>query len=84
MLLVLSGICEFERDILVQRTNEGLASARARGRKGGRPKVDAKTIEKAIKLYHSKTYSIKEICLLTGISQGTLYKYTKNGNITDK
>ena len=38
LLTVLSAISQFERDITVQRTNEGLQAARARGRKGGRPK----------------------------------------------
>lgn len=71
---VLSAICEFERDTTVQRTKEGLASARARGRKGGRPKADAKAVEKAVKLYQAKTHSIKEIVALTGVSQATLYR----------
>lgn len=38
LITVLSAISQFERDITVQRTNEGLQAARARGRKGGRPK----------------------------------------------
>ena len=36
LITVLSAISQFERDITVQRTNEGLKAARARGRKGGR------------------------------------------------
>ena len=75
LITVLSAISQFERDIIVQRTFEGLESARARGRVGGRPPVDDKKVEKAYKLYLSKTHSIKEICSITGISQGTLYKY---------
>lgn len=78
MLTVLSALSQFERDLTVQRTNEGLISARARGRVGGRPKIDSKTINKALKLYDSKAYSIKEICMLIGISQGTLYNFVNN------
>ena len=70
---VLSALCQFERDLTVQRTNEGLTSARARGRKGGRPPKDAKTMEKALKLYDAKAHSIAEICEICGISSGTLY-----------
>jgi DNA invertase Pin-like site-specific DNA recombinase len=70
---VLMALAEFERDLIVQRTSEGLAAARARGRVGGRPKVNSKAIEKALKLYHSKTHSICEIVNITGISQATLY-----------
>ncbi len=71
---VLSAISQFERDITVQRTNEGLQAARARGRKGGRPKVSNAKIEKAVKLYHAQTHSIKEITVICGISQATLYR----------
>lgn len=77
LLTVLSALSQFERDLIVQRTNEGLMSARQRGRKGGRPKVDKKALEKAIKLYYAKTHSIKEINDITGISQATLYRYLK-------
>ena len=74
LVTVLSAISQFERDITVQRTNEGLQAARARGRKGGRPKVNAAKVEKAIKLYKSQTHSIKEITAICGISQATLYR----------
>ena len=71
---VLSALCQFERDLTVQRTNEGLKAARARGRKGGRPPKDKKTIEKALKLYNAQTHSVAEICEICGLAQGTLYK----------
>ena len=71
---VLSAISQFERDITVQRTNEGLQAARARGRKGGRPKASSTKVEKAVKLYHAQTHSIKEIIVICGISQATLYR----------
>lgn len=71
---VLSAISQFERDLTVQRTKEGLQAARARGRKGGRPTTDKKIIDKAIKLYQAQTHSIKEITAITGLSQATLYR----------
>ena len=71
---VLSAISQFERDITVQRTNEGLQAARARGRKGGRPKASSAKVEKAVKLYLAQTHSIKEITAICGISQATLYR----------
>ena len=71
---VLSAISQFERDITVQRTNEGLQAARARGRKGGRPRASSAKVEKAVKLYHAQTHSIKEITAICGISQATLYR----------
>jgi len=75
LIIVLSGLAQFERDLTVQRTKEGLASARARGRVGGRPKNDMRSVEKALKLYHAKTHSVKEITEVTGVSSATLYRY---------
>ncbi|MBF8118959.1 MULTISPECIES: recombinase family protein [Bacillaceae] len=75
MLTVFQAFSQFERDLIAQRTKEGLESARARGRNGGRPKVKEKQINKALNLYHSKEYSISEIVEMTGISQATLYRY---------
>ena len=66
-------ICELIRE----RTIEGLASARARGRMGGRPGKDKKIVEQALTLYDSKAYSVDEISKTTGISRATLYKYVK-------
>ncbi len=77
LLTVLSAISQFERDLTVERTKEGLIAARARGRKGGRPKSDEKALNKAIKLYQSKEYSIREIVSMTGISQSTIYRNIK-------
>lgn len=74
LLTVLSAISQFERDITVQRVNEGLTAARARGRKGGRPKADQKAVEKAVKLYRAKNNSVSDIVKLCGISQATLYR----------
>jgi len=78
MLTVFQAFSQFERDLIVQRTKEGLESARARGRKGGRPRVKDSKINKALKLYDSKEYSINEIVEMTGISQATLYRYINN------
>ncbi|EJQ92767.1 recombinase family protein (plasmid) [Bacillus mycoides] len=77
MLTVFQAFSQFERDLIAQRTKEGLESARARGRNGGRPKVKEKQINKALNLYHSKEYSISEIVEMTGISQATLYRYIR-------
>ncbi|WP_335872300.1 recombinase family protein [Bacillus sp. 2205SS5-2] len=77
MLTVFQAFSQFERDLIAQRTKEGLESARARGRNGGRPKVKEKQINKALNLYHSREYSISDIVEMTGISQATLYRYIR-------
>lgn|SRR5699024_6339141 len=75
MMTVFQAFSQFERDLIVERTKEGLQSARARGRKGGRPRVKQKDIERAMKLYDSKIYSTAEIQEMSGISKATLYRY---------
>lgn len=66
---------QFERDMISDRSKAGVAAARARGRVGGRPRADKKQVEKALKLYDSKDYSMNEISSMTGISVRTIYNY---------
>ena len=69
-------LAEFERDVIRERTQAGLAIARARGRTGGRPKaLDENKKALLYKLYDEKEHSIKEICSILGISKSTLYAY---------
>ena len=77
LFTIFSGVSQFERELIRERTMEGLASARARGRMGGRPGKDKKIVEQALTLYDSKAYSVDEISKTTGISRATLYKYVK-------
>lgn len=74
---LIGAMAEFERDLIRERTKAGLEAARARGRKGGRPKIDKKKIDLALRLYDSKEYSIKEIEKMSGVSAATLYRYEK-------
>jgi DNA invertase Pin-like site-specific DNA recombinase len=77
---VLGAITEFERNLIRDRTQAGLNAARARGRKGGRPKaLNASQRTLAVDLYHQKKHSIAEICNTVGISRPTLYAYVKSG-----
>jgi DNA invertase Pin-like site-specific DNA recombinase len=78
MFTIFAGISQFERDLISQRTIEGLNAARARGKKGGRPKTNDKNIKLAVKMYNSKNYSITEIRKATGVSKTTLYRYINN------
>lgn len=75
MFTISAGVSQFERELLVQRTRDGLKAARARGRNGGRPGKDKKSVKDALTLYDSRDYSIKEIIERTGVCKTTLYKY---------
>jgi DNA invertase Pin-like site-specific DNA recombinase len=74
LFTLMSAIAQFERDVIVDRTREGLNSARARGKTGGRPKINSDSIKKAAKLYNTRQYSIREIEELTGVKKSTLYR----------
>lgn len=74
LFTLMSAIAQFERDVIADRTREGLRSARARGRIGGRPETNPDAVRKAVKLYNTKQYSIKEIEDLTGVKKSTLYR----------
>lgn len=73
---IFGALAEFERNLIRERTQAGLEAARARGRKGGRPRIlDGKKIELAYQLYDAKKHTIKEICQILGISKPTIYSY---------
>lgn len=82
---IFSSLAEFERQLISERTKAGLKAARARGRKGGRPKgLSAKAKEKAkiaATLYQTGQHSIKEICGHLKISSSTLYTYLRHQGV---
>ncbi|MFT4565681.1 MAG: DNA invertase Pin-like site-specific DNA recombinase [Saprospiraceae bacterium] len=85
MFHMMGAFAEFERDLIIERTTDGLASARARGRVGGRPKGLSPAAKQkasiASALYKEGRLSVAEICGQIGISKPTLYKYLKGRNV---
>jgi DNA invertase Pin-like site-specific DNA recombinase len=76
---IFGALAEFERNLIRERTQAGLASARARGKKGGRAKaLTSKQVGIAQDLYE-KRYPIAEICRTLKISKATLYRVLKTG-----
>ena len=82
---IFASLAEFERELIRERTQAGLKSARARGRKGGRPKGMSKiATEKAAiaeALYRNGTISVKKIAEQLDISKTTLYLYLRHRNV---
>jgi DNA invertase Pin-like site-specific DNA recombinase len=73
---IIAVIAEMERNLLIERTNSGLAAARARGRKGGRRTTITKAeITKAQKLYDKRELSVSDIAAVIKVSPRTLYRY---------
>lgn len=76
---IFGALAEFERNLISERTRAGLDAARARGRKGGRPKkLDSQQRALAIDLYNQKKHGVDEICRTVGISKPTLYAYIES------
>ena len=82
---IFASLAEFERDLIRERTQAGLKAARARGRKGGRPRGLSKQAEAtamaAETLYREGRLSIQAICDQLGISKPTLYAYLKHRDV---
>jgi DNA invertase Pin-like site-specific DNA recombinase len=74
MFTIFAGLSQFEADLTAQRTREGLAAARARGRLGGRPKIDTDKSAMALKMYDSRDFTVDEICKSCRIGKTTLYR----------
>lgn len=82
---VICNIAELERNTLSQRTTAGLAAARKKGRIGGRPSGLSDNCKKKAKIavieynkyLQSKHKSIDDVCVATGVSRATLYKYLR-------
>jgi DNA invertase Pin-like site-specific DNA recombinase len=73
---MLAAIAEFEHDLIVERTHDGLAAARARGRKGGpKFKMTATKISQARAMYDSKEHTVQEIADTFGVSRPTIYRH---------
>jgi DNA invertase Pin-like site-specific DNA recombinase len=73
---LLAAFAEFEHDLIVERTLEGLASARARGRTGGRrPKMTPAKMKQARLMYDSQDYTLQEIADTFGVGKTTIYRY---------
>ena len=73
---ITGAFAELERNLIRERTRAGLASARQRGRCGGRPKaIDAATFAMAVQLYQAQTISVQSICTRLGLARRTFYRY---------
>jgi len=73
---VFGALAEFERSLIRERTQAGLAAARARGRAGGRkPKLDAKQIRQIKVLLRDPNTSVAEVARDYGVSRTTIYKH---------
>ncbi len=73
---IFAALAEFERELIVERTRAGLASARARGRNGGRPfKMTSAKLRLAQAAMGQPGTKVGELCTELGVSRQTLYRH---------
>jgi len=73
---IFAALSEFERELISERTKAGLASARARGRRGGRkPKMTISKLRLAQAAMEKTKTKVGELCKELGISRQTLYRH---------
>jgi DNA invertase Pin-like site-specific DNA recombinase len=72
---IMAAIDEFQRELIVEGTVEGLAAARARGHVGGRPpSLAGKRLERALDLYDQRVLTVAEVAGSVGVSRQTIYR----------
>ena len=74
---IFSSLAQFEKRLIQERTKAGLASARARGRTGGRKRLESNDpkVLMAKKMHKDPEMSIDDICKTLNISQPSFYRY---------
>ena len=73
---IFAALAEFERELISERTVAGLASARARGRRGGRPyKMTPAKLRMAQASMGQRDTKVAELCAELGVTRQTLYRH---------
>lgn len=78
---ILAAFAQFERDLIIARTKDGLAAARARGRTGGRrPKLTPTKIAHIVER-HEAGESVTSLAVYFGVSRQTIYRVLDGATI---
>jgi len=73
---IFAALAEFEAELIRERTRAGLVAARARGRRGGRPrKMTKEALRTAMAALHDQTTSARTVARHLGVTTTTLYMY---------
>jgi DNA invertase Pin-like site-specific DNA recombinase len=74
-LSMMGAIHQMERELRAERASAGRASAKARGKTGGRPRTDAAKLENARILYEHSGKTADEACVVAGVGRRTFFSY---------
>ncbi|MGV9408344.1 recombinase family protein [Nocardia sp. NPDC003693] len=71
----LAALAEYDRELIVEGTLDGLAAAKARGRVGGRPAaLSQDQLDAAQRMYDEDTHTVDQIAAMFGVGRSTLYR----------
>jgi DNA invertase Pin-like site-specific DNA recombinase len=77
---IFAALAEFERSVIRERTRAGLEAARARGRKGGRPRsLDAADLAAARAMLRDPSITVEEVAKRLKVGPATLYRHLPGG-----
>lgn len=80
LLTIMGALGQMEREMITQRVREGVAVAKSKGTKFGRPTANSTKVAHAIELYNAGNHTVKEIEKIVGISRSTIYRKIKREN----
>lgn len=80
LFTIFAGLSQFERDLITDRTRDGLVSARKRGKTLGRPQKFNEKKDTILQMYNSNNYSINDIINTCNISKSSLYRLVNANN----
>ncbi len=82
MFGMLSVLAELQRELIVANTRDGLAAARARGRRGGRPpKLSPDQVALAQRLYDAGEHTVAQIAAMLGVPRSTIYGHLNKATV---
>lgn len=82
VVVILVQLAQWERDLLIERTHEGLAHARAQGRVGGRPpKLTAQQVQ-SVRVSHEAGMSVQALAEMHGVSRWTIVRAVREGGVS--
>ncbi|WP_306358957.1 MULTISPECIES: recombinase family protein [unclassified Nocardia] len=71
----LAALAEYDRELIVEGTLDGLAAAKARGRVGGRPPaLTQDQLDAAQRMYDEDTHTVDQIAAMFGVGRSTMYR----------
>ncbi|WP_082906481.1 recombinase family protein [Phormidesmis priestleyi] len=74
-LAMMGAIHQMERELRAERASAGRASAKGRGRTGGRPRTDVTKLETARILYENSGKTAAEVCEIAGVGRRVFFAY---------